>query len=130
MISCSCGRLAAAAIALCLSACAANLRPYAASHEYPPKLQLLEDDVHRTGGFISETAPAGLYVASQENDDYVFYRGSAGITERAYFNKPVAAKGGIAVSKRDPTKAIIFTVAPGGGANLSGKVLSRFVLKP
>jgi hypothetical protein len=114
--------------ALCLCACATGLHPYA-GHDHP-RLELLQDEVQRTGEFISETAPAGVYVAKQENNDYVFYEGSAGIIERAYFNKPGAAVGGIAVSKRDPHKARLYTIGPGGAANMERYLRTPFVLKP
>jgi len=114
-------------LAVALAGCATGLHPYT-SHERHGRLQLLEDEVQRTGEFISETAPAGVYVATQENDDYIFYRGSAGIIERAYFNKPTAVVGGIAVSKRDSGRARLYMIGP-TGANLSRYVRAQFVLK-
>jgi hypothetical protein len=108
------------------SGCATGLRPYASGTSYPARLHLLDDDVQRTGEFISETAPAGIYIAAQENDEYVFYRGSQGIIERANWNKPVAAQGGIALSKRKPREARLYTLGPGGGANLARYLRARF----
>jgi hypothetical protein len=113
-----------------LTSCATRLRPYASGVAYPARLRLLDADVQRTGEFISETAPAGIYIAAQENDDYVFYRGSQGIIERAYWNKPVAAQGGLALSKHKPREARLYTLGPGGGANLARYVRARFERMP
>jgi hypothetical protein len=113
-----------------LASCATGLRPYDSGAAYPARLRLLDDEVQRAGEFVSETAPAGIYIAAQENDDYVFYRGPQGIIERAYWNKPVAAQGGLALSKHKPREARLYTLGPGEGANLSHYVRARFEPMP
>ena len=75
----------------------------------------------------TETAPAGTYVAALENDDYVFYRGSRILVVRKRFTKTLA-HGGIAVSKKRPGVAVLYTTDP-LGVNIRERVHAPFSIK-
>ena len=59
-----------------------------------------------------ETAPAGTYIAEFENDRYVFYRGPK-ILKRHNLRR-WTARGGIAVSKLEGGRAVLYTQDPLG----------------
>lgn len=103
--------IALASIALLSSGCATGLRPYD-SHNRSARLVLLEDEVQGSGLGTEETAPVGTYVAEFENDNYVFYRGPR-ILERHNLRR-WTARGGIAVSKKERGRAVLYTQDPLG----------------
>jgi hypothetical protein len=128
LMSCVPYFLAVAAIGVLLCSCAYNLHPYTSSHlpGQARRLELLQDEV-QSGVLWSETAPAGTYVAALENDDYIFYVGS-GIIVQKKFVKTVA-RGGIAVSKKHPSVAVLFTQDP-LGTNLRFRIHAPLRFRP
>lgn len=119
---------AVAAVALLIGGCATGLRPYTSRHlpGQGARLELMENEVQGSSLLREDTAPAGIYVAEFENDDYVFYRGSS-IGERHNLRR-WTAHGGIAVSKKSPGIAILYT-KDRLGVNLGRRIHARFVIR-
>ena len=103
--------VAASVIALFTGGCATGLRPFD-SRAGGARLALRQDEVQGSTLGTEETAPAGTYVAEFENDRYVFYRGSQ-ILERHNLRR-WTARGGIAVSKLQRNRAVLYTEDPLG----------------
>lgn len=115
-------------LALLSSGCATGLRPYHSGDAQGrgARLVLLNDEVQGSGLGTEETAPAGTYVAEFENDRYVFYRGS-NIFERHNLRRWTAS-GGLAVSKLERGRAVLYTQDP-LGVILFRPVHASFVIR-
>src|SRR5437879_1856158 len=78
-----------------------EIKPLAAHPQFGQgrTVQLLQDEVQDYGHRVGVMAPAGVYTAAFEDDEYVYYRGAKPIT--GHFGSDIrTSEGGLALSKK------------------------------
>ncbi len=92
------------------------------------KVQLLQDEVQHHTGF-AVTAPAGVYTATVEDDDWVYYRGGRVSMKYGLGSEDLA--GGLALSKRHVGQAFIYeTNIKGERSVMNRRVRAQMIVKP
>ena len=118
--------------ALLLTGCrGTEVKPYTAQPRFGQgrTIQLLQDEAQDYGHRVSATASAGIYMATFENDEYVFYRGAAIIVR--FGGDTRHEDGGLAVSKHHLGKVFIYTMRKHGTVAVENRLVrSPMVIKP
>ena len=93
-------------------------------------VQLLHDEVQDYGYRVGVTAPAGVYTAAFEDDEYVYYRGAKPIT--GHFGSDIRTpEGGLALSKKHLGRAFIYTINRFGKPGVENRpIKGSMIIKP
>jgi len=89
-------------------------------------IQLVQEEVQEYGPRVSATAPAGIYTAAFEDDEYVYYRGPQ-ITQH-FGPGSHTSDGGLALSKRHLATAFIYTINRWGKPAVENRPIRGLVL--
>ena len=93
-------------------------------------VQLLQDEVQDYGHRVGATAPAGIYTAAFEDDEYVYYRGAKPITVHFGFSTRTP-EGGLALSKKRLGRAFIYTINRFGKPAVENRpIKGSMIIKP
>ena len=93
-------------------------------------VQLLQDEVQDYGHRVGVTAPAGIYTAAFEDEEYVYYRGAKPIS--GHFGSDIRTpEGGLALSKKHLGRTFIYTINRFGKPAVENRpVKGSMIVKP